>query len=95
VIARAGENGALPLHAPPSPADLAAWWDRIEAIDRASATLIEHDALPLAPPGRQCRAGIVLFRALADLPPPTAAAIMAYLLREPADAPRRPPLPTI
>jgi len=96
VIARAGENGALPSHAPPGPADLAAWRERIEAIDRDSAVLIAHDAVEVAPPDRQCRAGIVLFRAIADLPPAAGAALMAELLRDlPGNRRPPPPRPTI
>ena len=95
-IARAGENGALPLRAPPSQADLQAWRERIEAIDPGSAVLFERDAVALAPPERQCRAGIVLFRAITELPPETSATIMAHLLRQPAEErPRPPPRPTI
>lgn len=96
LVARTGEDAGRPPRDPPSPADLAAWRDRIAAIDRGSAVLIEQDVVALAPPDRQCRAGIVLFRALTELPAPTAATIMAHLLRDtPGARPRPPPRPTI
>lgn len=78
--AREGERGRRPPRAGPSEADRNAWLARMTRIDPASAALLAGRALEHAPPAAQCRTGLLLYRAAAELPPGQAGNVIAGLL---------------
>lgn len=77
--ARAGEAGGRRPRAGLSAEDRRAWFERMESIDPASAGLLAGGALEGAPPPAQCRAGLLLYRAAAELPPAQGANVIASL----------------
>ena len=80
--ASAGDRSGRTPRGEPSQAEFQLWLQRIRAIDPAAATDIESDAIGGVPPDRQCRDGVALHQALAELPAEPAGNLMALLMRE-------------
>jgi hypothetical protein len=80
--ARLGETGGRPPRPPLSEADGAALVAQVRSMDGGVAAMMEDGSIQRAAPARQCHAGVVLYRALADLPPAISANLMAALVRQ-------------
>ena len=78
--ARDGERGARPPRGRPSAEERSVWLARMAAIDPASSALLRGGALERAPPATRCRAGLLLYRAAAELPPGQAGNVIAGLM---------------
>lgn len=77
--ARAGESGGRPPRAGLSPEDRRAWFARLARNDAASAALLAAGTIDRAPPLAQCKAGLALYQAAAELPAAQSANVMAGL----------------
>ena len=77
--ARAGEAGGRPPRAALSAEDRRAWFERMESVDPDSVGLLAGTAFDRAPAAAQCRAGLLLYRAAAELPPAQGANVIASL----------------
>ncbi len=87
--AREGERGAGPPRAAPDAEERSAWFARIARIDAESARLLTGGAFERAPAAAQCRAGLVLYQAAAELPPAQAGKVIAGLAPGASPAARR------
>ncbi len=81
--ARAGMDSPTQRPTAPSPADSQALASRLRAhgLTDAQLGLLAGGTLPTAAPADQCTVGRAIFAALADLPPPQAARIMAVMAK--------------
>lgn len=79
--ARAGETAKRPPRPPLSEEEYAAWLAAMESADPVLARMISDGSIERAPPERQCAAGIVLYRAAAELPEALSASVNAHLFR--------------
>jgi hypothetical protein len=80
MAARLGETSGRRPRPPLSEADGGALLAQIRSVDSGAARMIEDGSIARASPAQQCHAGVILYRAIADLPPAISANVMAALI---------------
>jgi hypothetical protein len=84
------ETGGAVNRAPIGAADMQGLLARIQAVDPATASLFTGGGISTATAEQQCQSGRTLYRVVAELPAPQAAAFTAFLLRQYFRAPPTP-----